>query len=47
MAYVWRMYDIETLSTDRVLKIRNIFMEKSCRKYTSKAGLRTLLYVGH
>ena len=32
------MYDIETLSIDRVLNEEN-FMEKSCRKYAPKGGL--------
>ena len=39
------MCDIETLSIDRVLN-KNIFMEKSCRKYAPKASLGPLFDVG-
>ena len=34
--------DIEALSIDREL-LRNIFMEKSCRKYAPNASNRSLL----
>ena len=37
------VYDIETLSIDRVL-IRNIFIEKSCKKCAPKASPRPFFY---
>ena len=48
--FVWylekeKRYDIETLAIDTVL-IRNIFMEKSCRKCAPKASPRPLFYFG-
>ena len=42
-----KRYDIKPLSIDRVLKIRNIFIGKSCRKCASEAGPGHLLILGN
>ena len=43
LALTLSLCDTENLSTDQ---IRNIFMEKSCSKYTSKAGPRPFFNFG-
>ena len=48
--FVWnfekeKKYEIETLAIDRVL-IKNVCMEKLCRKCAPKASPRPLVYFG-